>query len=139
MYTIQFKENMLTADDVLHFQETMGWNVESREQWEKSLEHTLYAVSACCGDELVGMGRLLGDGVMYWYINDVFVLTNYQGQGIGREIVLRLLEYVKKHRIQDTDVSVFLMSAKGKEGFYEKLGFRRRPSAFAGHGMELEL
>ena len=36
-----------------------------------------------------------------------------------------------------TCVSLNLMSAKGKEAFYEKLGFKRRPSETDGAGMEL--
>lgn len=89
--------------------------------------------------ELVAMGRLLGDGAIYWYINDVYVLDEYQGQGIGREIMNRLVAYIKHNSLPETEVSVCLMCAKGKEGFYEKLGFRCRPHEYEGSGMELEL
>ncbi|MCR5501527.1 MAG: GNAT family N-acetyltransferase [Lachnospiraceae bacterium] len=33
-------------------------------------------------DEVVGMGRLVGDGVMYWYLQEIVVLPEYQGRGI---------------------------------------------------------
>jgi len=50
-----------------------------------------------------------------------------------------LIQYVNENSIKETSVSVFLMSAHGKEGFYEKLGFRCRPHEHEGSGMELEL
>lgn len=136
---IIFKENILKAEDVILFQRKMNWNVDSIEQWEKSLKNSLFTVSAYDHDELVGMGRLLGDGVIYWYLNDIFVLSEFQGKGIGREIVQRLIDHIKKAGLSKTEVPVCLMSAMGKEGFYEKLGFRSRPHEYEGAGMELVL
>ncbi len=34
-------------------------------------------------------------------------------------------------------VKIEMVSAKGKEGFYEKLGFKLRPNENEGHGMNL--
>lgn len=136
---IGFKENELTADDVLLFQQKMDWTVDSKEQWIKSLKNTLYSVTAFHDDEMVAMGRLLGDGAIYWYVNDVYVLTQYQGRGIGRQIMNRLIAYIKKNSLSGSEVSVCLMCAKSKEGFYEKFGFRSRPHEYEGSGMELEI
>lgn len=136
---IIYKENPITAEEVLLFQQKMGWTLDPIELWRRSLAQTLYSIGAYQGDELIGMGRLLGDGAMYWYINDVFVLTAYQGRGIGREIMARLLAHIQKHGVPGTEASVCLMCAKGKEGFYEKLGFRARPHETEGPGMECEL
>lgn len=136
---ISFKENILTADDVILFQKKMNWTVDSKEQWEKSLKNTVYSVVAMKDGEIIAMGRLLGDEAIYWYINDVFVLTDYQGYGIGREIVHRLLQYVKENSLSGTEVSVCLLCAKNKEGFYEKLGFCTRPHEYEGAGMEMEI
>ena len=136
---IIFKENILKAEDVLLFQKKMNWTVDPKEQWVKSLSNTLYSIVAIKDNEIIAMGRLVGDGAIYWYVNDVFVLTKYQGQGIGREIMNRLLEHIKKSSLSGTDVSVCLMCAKGKEGLYEKLGFRCRPHEHEGAGMEMEI
>lgn len=136
---IVYKDNILSADDVLLFQQKMNWNIDPKEQWEKSLANTVYSVVAIRGDEIIAMGRLLGDTSIYWYINDVFILSKYQGQGFGREIISRLLAYVRKNSLPGTEVSVCLMCAKGKEGFYEKLGFRCRPNEYEGSGMDLEM
>ena len=136
---IDYKENILVADDILLFQKKMGWTVDPREQWEKSLKNTVYSIAAIYNGELIAMGRLLGDAAIYWYINDVYVLNQHQGKGIGREIMCRLLTHVNQNSLPGTEVSVYLMCAQGKEGFYEKLGFHRRPHEHEGAGMELEL
>ena len=136
---IIFRENELTADDVLLFQQKMNWTVDPKEQWLKSLKNTLYSVTAFNDNEVVAMGRLLGDGAIYWYVNDMFVLTEYQSKGIGRQIMNMLIEYVKKNSFVGSEVSLCLMCAKGKEGFYEKLGFRSRPHEYGGPGMELQI
>jgi len=74
---------------------------------------------------LVGAGRALADGVDCSYIADVAVLPDYQGGGIGRAIVSRLVELSAGHR------KVFLYAAAGKEDFYRKLGFKRMTTAMA--------
>jgi len=67
------------------------------------------------------------------------VLPEYQGKGIGRNMVSKLLQYIKDSSIKGTSVSVFLMCAQGKEGFYEKMGFHCRPHEYEGSGMEMEI
>lgn len=67
------------------------------------------------------------------------MVPEYQGCGIGSEMVKRLLDYVKCIAMPDTDISVSLMCAKDKEGFYERFGFKRRPHQYEGAGMELEM
>ena len=84
---IVYRENALTAWQVQQFQQKMGWTVEPLEQWQRAIQNSCCTVAAYDGGELVAMGRLLGDGALYWYLNDVFVLTAYQGQGIGRQVV----------------------------------------------------
>jgi len=136
---IQYRENILTADDYVSFQRKMGWPEDPKAQIEKSLANTLHSIVAMQGDEIVGMGRLLGDAAIYWYMNDVFIRTAYQGQGIGTEIVKRLVAYVKANSLPGTSVSLYLFCAQGKEGFYERLRFRCRPHEYEGAGMELEI
>ena len=121
------------------FQRKMGQTEDPIEQLEKSLNNTMFNVVSVKDNEIIGMGRLIGDGAIYWYINDVYILTEYQRLGIGAQIVKRLLQYVKENSISGTSVSICLMCAQGKEKFYENLGFRIRPHEYEGAGMELEM
>lgn len=42
------------------------------------------------GGRLAGMGRVVGDGAFYFYIQGVGVHPERQGRGLGRDIVRRL-------------------------------------------------
>jgi ribosomal protein S18 acetylase RimI-like enzyme len=74
---------------------------------------------------LVGAGRALADGIDCSYICDVAVHPQYQGYGIGKGIVSRLVERSRGHR------KIILYSVPSKEPFYHKLGFRRMTTAMA--------
>jgi ribosomal protein S18 acetylase RimI-like enzyme len=75
--------------------------------------------------KLIAAGRALADGVDCAYIADVAVHPNYQGQGLGRQVVSRLVELSRGHR------KIILYAAVGKEPFYLKLGFKRMATAMA--------
>lgn len=74
---------------------------------------------------LVGVGRVLADGVDCAYICDVALLPSHQGSGLGQQIVTRLLELSRGHR------KIILYAVPGKEGFYKKFGFARMRTAMA--------
>jgi ribosomal protein S18 acetylase RimI-like enzyme len=75
--------------------------------------------------KLIAVGRALADGFDASYICDIAVHPDYQGQGIGKQIVLKLVEFSKNHR------KIILYAAPGKESFYLKLGFKRMATAMA--------
>jgi ribosomal protein S18 acetylase RimI-like enzyme len=74
---------------------------------------------------LVGAGRALADGIDCSYICDVAVLPEYQGAGLGKQIVGRLLELSRGHK------KIILYAVPGKEPFYKKFGFARMKTAMA--------
>lgn len=77
------------------------------------------------GERLVGVGRALADGVDTAYICDVAVLPEYQGAGLGKQIVGRLVDLSRGHK------KILLYAVPGKERFYRKFGFRRMKTAMA--------
>jgi ribosomal protein S18 acetylase RimI-like enzyme len=77
------------------------------------------------GERMIGAGRALADGVDCAYICDVALHPDYQGQGIGQQIVSRLLELSRGHR------KIILYAAPGKEGFYRQFGFQPMTTAMA--------
>lgn len=62
--------------------------------------------------------------------------AEYRGQGIGRKLVESCIEKLKSDMKPGYKVKMTLNSAKGKEPFYEKFGFRVRPNEDAGPGMD---
>jgi ribosomal protein S18 acetylase RimI-like enzyme len=81
------------------------------------LRHTDVALCAWDGDQLVGFGRVLTDFVYRATIWDVIVDKTYQKQGIGSEIVQRLLSHPRLKKVE-----LFWLCTSRPE-FYEKLGF----------------
>jgi len=131
---IKYEENLLTAKQFLELRKSVEWTGDEH-QVEKSLEADLYDIIATDGEKIIGMGRLVGDGFLYWYVQDVIVTPQYQGYGIGKTIMEYLFRYIEKNSLPDTTVTIGLMAAKGKDAFYEKLGFTARPNDIYGSGM----
>jgi ribosomal protein S18 acetylase RimI-like enzyme len=76
-------------------------------------------------DRLVGAGRVLADGRDCAYLCDIAVHPSHQGQGLGKEIVDRLVRLSSSHR------KIILYAVAGKESLYERFGFRRMTTAMA--------
>lgn len=74
---------------------------------------------------LIGVGRALADGMDCSYICDVSIHPDYQGKGIGKDIINKLIELSKGHN------KIILYSIPGKEQFYSKLGFDKMNTAMA--------
>lgn len=136
---VELVDNELRAEDFIRLKREAGFQDAPVNQVEKALKNGLFHVSAVCDGKVVGMGRLVGDGAMYWYLQEIVVSPEYQGRGIGRQIVGRLLDYVRQNSIPGTRVTVGLSAAKGKAGFYEKFGFVSRPNDACDPGMEKKL
>lgn len=130
MENLQFDlaDNELKAEDFIRLKTAAGFIDRPLCQVEKALENSLFRVSAICDGEVVGMGRLVGDGAMYWYLQEIVVLPEYQGKGIGKSIVTRLLEHIKSTAVPGTKIEIGLTAVSGKESFYEKFGFTVSPT-----------
>ncbi len=74
---------------------------------------------------LIGVGRALADGADCSYICDIAVLPQYQGKGLGKKIVNKLLDLSKGHN------KIILYSVPGSENFYKQLGFKKMTTALA--------
>lgn len=129
-----YKENSLQYEDYFNLRQSVGWNNLSKEQTICALKNSLFDIIAIDNECVVGMGRLLGDG-LYYIIVDVIVIPEYQGKGIGSELIKRILDYANNQTPVGSRASVQLISEKGKEFFYEKMGFKKIPHEHCGSGM----
>ena len=87
--------------------------------------NSMFRAFAREGGRLVVAGRVLADGRDCAYLCDIAVHRDCQGRGLGRDIIERLLAHCRGHR------KIILYAVPGKEGFYERLGFRRMTTAMA--------
>ncbi len=132
---IIFKENVLDVDTYLVLRKSVKWKKLSYMQAKKALENSLYTICAYEFERPVGMGRIVGDGAVICYIQDLVVVPDAQASGIGGQIVDMLIEYVESLRMEGTEMMLDLMCAKGRELFYQNHGFIARPTDHLGPGM----
>lgn len=132
---IKYKENCLEPEDYFELRRSVNWRVFGEQQTGRALDNSIYDIVAYEGIKPVGMGRLVGDGALYYYIQDVIVRPDYQGRGIGTEIINRLTAFVDEATAQDERASIGLISEKDKEGFYKQFGFKTLPTNLCGAGM----
>jgi GNAT superfamily N-acetyltransferase len=133
----EIKENVLTAKDFIKLRVSAGWGELLEQQAQDALKNSLFTIMD--QSQVIGMGRLVGDGVYICYVQDLVILPKYQGKGMGKLIMERLIAYTKEHGVPETNVTLGLFAAKGKEEFYQKLGFTIRPNENRGAGMELSI
>jgi ribosomal protein S18 acetylase RimI-like enzyme len=85
----------------------------------------LYSVVLERDGDAVGCGRVVGDGGVYFYVQDVIVLPELQGLGWGARIMDAVMRYLDASARPGSFIG--LMAAEDVEGFYRRYGFDRRP------------
>jgi ribosomal protein S18 acetylase RimI-like enzyme len=90
-----------------------------------AFNNSMYKCFIYDGQKIVGAGRALADGVDVSYICDVAIHPEYQGFGLGKQIVNKLVEFSQGYN------KILLFASAGKEPFYSKLGFDRMTTAMA--------
>jgi len=90
-----------------------------------SLANSLYHVVALYDDVVIGMARVVGDGAMYFYIQDVAVVPAHQGQGVGALLMGQIMEHLAGRAPEKAFVGLF--AAEGTRSFYERYGFAVYP------------
>lgn len=110
-----------------------GWGEISEDMARRALGQAVATVTADDGDSLIGLGRVVGDGALFFYLQDIIVAPTHRGQGVADAIVTRLLDEIAP--LSGPGSTIGLMAAKGIEPLYEKFGFSRRPADSLGAGM----
>lgn len=132
---LEIKENILDADTYLSLRGQVGWVRLSDAQAAAALANARYTLCAYLDGEPVGMGRIVGDGAVVSYVQDLVVVPKAQGRNIGGLILEKLRAYVESITEPGTRMMLCLMCAKGRESFYESHGFIARPTDMLGPGM----
>ena len=86
---------------------------------------------------VIGMARIIGDGVLNLYIQDVIIAKAYRRQKLGTLILNHLITLL--HNKFPADCTIGLMAAKGQTQFYNQFGFETRPNNDVDAGMSAAL
>ncbi|QKE07409.1 MULTISPECIES: GNAT family N-acetyltransferase [Bacillus cereus group] len=113
-------EHPTDFNGLLALYESLGWNSLKLtvNELEQMCKQSWYAIYAFDDKKLVGMGRIISDGVITGVICGVCVMPEYQSIGIGKEIVGRLIQ-----RCEQSKVIPQLMCVQKLQSYYESIGF----------------
>jgi Acetyltransferase (GNAT) family. len=94
-------------------------NGRSAEALRRSFENSQHVVVAVDGERVVGMARLLSDGVCNAYLLDVWTLSSHRRLGIASAMVRQLMAQVPGQHIA--------LQTDDAQALYTSLGFRPQP------------
>ena len=94
-------------------------NGRSAEALRRSFEQSQHVAFARDGDRVVGMARLLSDGVCNAYLVDVWTASAYRRRGIASAMIRHLLERVPGQHVG--------LQTDDGQALYRSLGFEPQP------------
>ncbi len=89
---------------------------DNAEKLKQAYDQSQLVLSVWEGERLVGIARVLTDGVQVSYLCDLAVEPDVQGSGIGRLLIDEVMERCK-------GTELVLRDSNLSSGFYEHLGF----------------
>jgi ribosomal protein S18 acetylase RimI-like enzyme len=94
-------------------------NGRTADALRRSFEQSAHVAFARDGDRVIGMARLLSDGVCNAYLVDVWTASAYRRQGIASAMMQLLIDAVPGQHIG--------LQTDAAQALYESLGFRPQP------------
>lgn len=105
-----------------HLRLASGLSAKTADAAARGLPNSLFAVQILHGDEVVGMGRIIGDGGCFFQVTDIAVLPDHQGKGLGKRIMGEIMRFI------ETDVPpsayVSLIADGQAQALYAQFGFK---------------
>lgn len=122
MNIINYKTNSkITKYDLKKLYLSVSWTsyTDNIDTLKKAVDNSLYVISAWNENELIGLIRIIGDGLTIIYIQDIIVKPKYENKGIGTNLIQQIL-----NKYRDVRQKVLITDENPKtRKFYEKNGF----------------
>ena len=125
----------ITPEEYMEMWRLVEWSEFPMEQAVEGIKHSAYLCVFRKEGKVIALARVITDFGYVVYIADVIDRPDYQGQGLGRQIMNNIMDYIKGQLKPGYKKMVSLMAAQGKEEFYKKFGFVTRPNDMYGCGM----
>lgn len=110
-----------TSDELVELYASVGWTAYTNDPvlLFDGVSRSLRVVCARDGGRLVGLARVVGDGLTIVYLQDILVAPTHQRGGVGRELFERVLE-----PFPDVRQKVLITDDEPRQrAFYEAMGF----------------
>jgi len=124
-----------SVDDYVRLRRVTKLGERSPEAAAMGLPNTWFGLVVKHGEEVIGMGRVIGDGGCFFQITDIAVDPRHQGRGLGKAIMSALMEHLRAHAPKSAYVS--LIADGDACHLYAQFGFE--PTAPRSIGMALRI
>ncbi|MGH8084656.1 MAG: GNAT family N-acetyltransferase [Lysobacter sp.] len=114
-------EGFPDAADYARLRTAAGLSRKSPQAAARGVDGTLHGVRILRDGELIGMGRVVGDGGCFYFVVDIAVEPAHQGRGLGKRIMAALDAWLRANAPETAHVALF---ADGEaKHLYAKYGF----------------
>lgn len=128
-------EELPSVAEFIELRSVMGAPAVDEETASKTINNAVFTVTLRDKGGALGLARVVGDGVLYFYISDVIVHPKLRGNGYGALLMTEVMKYLG--RAAHPSAMIVVLPLKGRETFYERFGFKRCPDGRFGIGMYL--
>jgi ribosomal protein S18 acetylase RimI-like enzyme len=121
---VKIEYRLPTVSEYKKLRGLVGWWETVEIAIDMALKNSLFSVVAVEHDTVIGFGRVIGDGGLYFYIQDLIIHPESQNKGFGKSLMKELMSYIMSSAKSGSFVG--LMAAKGLEKYYDQFGFKAR-------------
>lgn len=125
--------NTLTPEEYHKLTMEAQWEDFTLDDISIALTNSVIVFAMRINKEAVGCVRIIGDGKICCYIQDLIVLKTHRRRGIATQLMESAMEYISNNASHDCFIG--LMASKGLEKFYSSFGFISRPNSHMGSGL----
>ena len=109
----------LTPEEVPELRANVGWSRRDKDYPTLFERCNFWAGVKDHNDKLIAFGYVCGMGLEHGYMEDIIVHPDYQGRGIGVQLVKELLKEAERFGLE-----IITVSFDGdRSNFYERCGF----------------
>ena len=87
---LKIKNHIPSSKEYNFLGNAVGWGTYEEKCIKSSLKRSIFSVAVFDDRNVIAMGRIVGDLRLVYIIQDVIVLPEYQGKGLGRGIMDRI-------------------------------------------------
>ena len=127
---IRIEKRKIKVEEYQAMRNTTGWDMLDEQSVSHGLGNDLFSVLAFDNNELIGIARVVGDGAIYFYVQDVIVIPEHQSKGIGKMLMSEVEAFLEEKTNNNSFIG--LMAAEGVKEFYYKYGYSERPESRPG-------
>lgn len=118
-----FEDCLPERDELIELYDAVGWSAYTRDPdgLVRALAGSAYVVLARDDERLIGLARVVSDGAVLAYVQDILVRPDVQRTGVGRA----LLENVQRRFATCRQLVLLTDDRPEQSAFYESLGWMR--------------